>query len=40
MVVVVAPTPVARPVVLTVATAVFDDVHVTPVWRAAVVPFS
>jgi len=30
MVVVPAPTPVASPLGLTVATAVFDDVHVTP----------
>ena len=37
MVAVPAPTPVARPAELTVATAVFEDVHVTPEVSAPVV---
>jgi hypothetical protein len=38
MVVVPAATPVANPAELTVATAVFDEVHVTPEVSAPVVP--
>ena len=38
MVVVPAATPVASPAELTVATAVFDEVHVTPEVRPPVVP--
>jgi hypothetical protein len=38
MVVVPAATPVANPTELTVATAVFDDVHVTPEVSAPVAP--